>query len=49
MRYNPSHSDALCCVLELSHDDFVYYDSELDTTLDCIVKELFELDYSLLW
>ena len=49
MRYNPSNSDALCCVLELSHDDFVYYDSELDTTLDCIVMELSELDYNLLW
>jgi len=49
MRYNPSNSDALCCVLELSHDDFVYYDSELDTTLDCIVKELSELDYDSLW
>jgi len=46
MRYNPSNS---CCVLELSHDDFMYYDSELAITLDCIVTELSEIDYSLLW
>ena len=48
VRYNPSRGDTLHCVLALSRDDFVYYESELDTALGWIEMELSELDYSLL-
>ena len=47
VRYNPSNGDTLRCVLELSHDDFVYYESELDTTLGWVEVALSELDYNL--
>jgi len=48
--YNPSAGSAAHCVLKLDcmYHDSLYFESELDTGLELLESELFDLDFSLL-
>ena len=48
VRYNPSIGATAHCVLELSYEDSLYFQSELDVELDFLSIELSELDFDLL-
>ena len=48
VRYNPSAGSAAHCVLKLDYHDSLYFESEMDTGLELLEGELFDLDFSLL-
>ena len=48
VRYNPSIGATTHCVLELSYEDSLYFESELNVELEVLRVELSDLDSSLL-